>query len=570
MARNPRICLLVNPGAGGVAQLDALRAALRPFRKLTVREVAPGQSFGKLAADAARGRFDVIAVAGGDGTVHAAVNGLAPHFPRTPLAILPLGTGNDLCRTLAVPLDPIAAVELLRTGKPRSIDVIRIDADKTTYCVNAATGGISGEVTAALTGEVKRAWGPLAYLRGAVGPLAAATVYRVTLTADHGEPEPIDLHNLVVANGRTAAGGVAVAPLAGTEDGMMEVVVIRAGGTLDMAVVSARVMAGDYHEDEFVERRKCKHLVVESDPPLPLSIDGEVTEGLRFTFEVVPKAVRILTGPGYRPDPTADEVEEDAEPGGTLGGPGDRTLRQRAFALVAAVLLLFTRWSRVYAVGLLLAVAAAVTFAVLAQQVTGGRWDDWNRSVHAAYRAGATPEWDRAVGVLTELGGTWFVILLSAVLVVLYAARKRYLDAATFLTVQLGGWVLQLALKAAFAHPRPDPTDGIHTPTSYSFPSGHALHAVGLYGTVAALLVAGGPRVPWRWAAAAGLVGLAVFIGWSRVYLGVHWLADVIGGALVGVAWVSACLVARANARARAKQRAGGNSPANGGTQVRW
>ena len=68
-------------------------------------------------------------MAGGDGTVHAAVNGLAPNFPDKPLAVLPLGTGNDLCRTLAVPLDPLAAVDLWKSGRRRTIDVIRVEGD---------------------------------------------------------------------------------------------------------------------------------------------------------------------------------------------------------------------------------------------------------------------------------------------------------------------------------------------------------------------------------------------------------------------------------------------------------
>ncbi len=559
----PRICVLFNPKAGSASQIDALRAALRRHPGVTIREVGPGQKLGALAADAAREKFDVLAVAGGDGTVHAVVNGLAPEFPQVTLAVFPLGTGNDLCRTLAIPLDVPAAVELLRTGRPRAIDVIRIEGNQTKHCVNVATGGISGEVTAGLTKDVKEAWGPLAYLRGAVGPLAEATVFSVSFRFDHGPPEQIDLHNLVVASGRTAAGGVPVAPLANPADGLMEVVIIRAGDTLDMAVVSARVMAGDYHDDEFVERRKCKHLVVESDPPLPLSIDGEVTDGRRFTFEVVPKAIRILTGPDYRPDPTTEVLEEDEEPGGTLGGAGERTLRQRMFAFVAAVLLLGGRWSRVYAVGMVVALAATIGFGLLARQVTAGAWQELNLRVHDTLRAGATPAWDRAVGVLTDVGGTAFVVVLSVVLIVALAARKRYLDAATLLAVQLGLLLLHLVLKSAFAFPRPDPTPGIDTPTSYSFPSGHSLHSVGLYGTLAALLVAHGPRVPWRWAGAVALVSVAAFVCWSRVYLGVHWLTDVIGGALAAVVWVSVCLVVRANVRARAKRRVGESVPSS-------
>ena len=85
--------------------------------------------------------------------------------------------------------------------------------------------------------------------------------------------------NLVVANGRTAAGGLPVAPLANPEDGLLDVVVIPAGDLLDLSVVAARLMAGDYHADETVLHRRARRVEVECDPPIPVSIDGELAEG---------------------------------------------------------------------------------------------------------------------------------------------------------------------------------------------------------------------------------------------------------------------------------------------------
>ena len=122
--------------------------------------------------------------AGGDGTVHAVVNGLAPDFGGARLAVLPLGTGNDLRRSLAIPDDPLAALDLLDSGRERLIDVIRVETpSRSLYAVNTASGGFSGQLQEALTEEMKAAWGPLAYLRGAAAVLPDLTDYHTMLSS---------------------------------------------------------------------------------------------------------------------------------------------------------------------------------------------------------------------------------------------------------------------------------------------------------------------------------------------------------------------------------------------------
>jgi diacylglycerol kinase (ATP) len=108
-------------------------------------------------------------------------------------------------------------------------------------------------------------------------------------------------------------------------------------------------------------------------------------------------------------------------------------------------------------------------------------------------------------------------------------------------------------LKMIFQVPRPELFERLQavTPGSYSFPSGHALRATGMFGFLAAVLVAGGPRRVWRWLAAAGCVLVAAAVCWSRVYIGVHWPTDVAAGAAAAAAWVTACMMARHYAKTR-------------------
>jgi diacylglycerol kinase (ATP) len=550
-----KVCVLFNPKAGSAGQIDALRESLAADPAVTLLDLRPDDDLARLVTKTTCDGYDLIAVAGGDGTVHAAVNGLLAGQCHTPLAVLPLGTGNDFCRTMGIPLDPAAAVRLLKDGRPRPVDVVRVDGGWAGYMVNAATGGFSGKVAAEVTPDLKAAWGPLAYLRGAVGPIADPPRFHLTVRFDDGPPERFDALNVVVANARTAAGGIPVAPTANPADGRLDVILVRAGDatTLDLSVIAARLMEGDYTQDENVVHRTAGRVEIESDPPLPLSIDGELCEGTRFTFRVLPGALRVLAGPDYRPEPppaAAVEDEDDAAPPPVV----DRTgLGPRLFGFFAGFLLLAKRSPPAVAVGLPVIAAAVLLFGWLASGARGEEWQAWNEAVLRAQYARATPQLDALARAVTWLGGPWGTTAVVAGLLAVFLGRKHYLTAATLVAVLAGVLLLEAVLKPAFAVARPDLFPPPHPARGYSFPSGHALRGVGVFGFLAAVAAMRGyaqRKVVW-WLVAVGCVALAVGVCWSRVYLGVHWPTDVIAGGLAAAAWLTACLIARYYAMTR-------------------
>jgi len=548
-----RTCLLFNPRSGSAVQLAAVLDHLAELG-VEVRELGVDDDLVRLVRSAADEGFDTVVVAGGDGSVQAAATGLATASRRAILAVLPLGTGNDFCRTMAIPLDPLAAAELLRTGTARDVDVIRVEGAPCDYLINAATGGFSGMVAAEVTPELKAAWGPLAYLRGALGPIADPPTYRLTLRFDDGPAEQHDVLNVVVANARSAAGGFAVAPAANPEDGLLDVVLVHASDALDLSVVAARMMHGDYTHDENVTHRQARTVEVVSEPPLPMSLDGERCECGRVRFTVVPKAVRVQTGPGYEPQPTPEtpvEGEDDDPPAASR----DTRLTGRLFGLLAAVLLLKKRTPGWGAVGLATAAVAVVLFVWLARGAVGNEWREWDESVMHAQRAAATPTLDRLAVAATRLGDAWGTCLITAACVVGFVWRKHYLTAAAFGAVVAGVVLLELLLKPLFGIARPELFPRTIEARGYSFPSGHALRGVGMFGFLAVMCVTHGwgrRRFGW-WLVAVGCAGLAAGVGWSRVYLGVHSPTDVIAGAVAAAAWVAACLMARQYAVTRKK-----------------
>lgn len=291
-----RTWIIANPSAGSAGEkLSRVRELAAGQAGLTLHETAGPGHARELAREAARRGVERVVAAGGDGTIHEVVQGLTAAPERPMLGVIPLGTGNDLARTLGVPTDPAEAVALLDHGVPRTVDLIRVQMDgQIRHAVNVAAGGFSGQVDEVLTDELKAAWGPLAYVRGAIKALPDLTAYRTAIAWDDGELERIEALNIVVANGRTCAGGIQVAPAADPSDGLLDVVVVRYASLLDLAGIAARLLVGDYTNSDEVSLRRARRVRIESRPGMWFNVDGELIGNGPVTFEAVPAALTVI------------------------------------------------------------------------------------------------------------------------------------------------------------------------------------------------------------------------------------------------------------------------------------
>ncbi len=298
------LCLITNAGSGSSGAIEALRPQIEAAGAEEWPSDSPEHSI-DLAEKAARsGRFDAVVACGGDGTINEVVNGLmrVPEEQRPTLGILPLGTGNDLVRTLCLPADHAAAFAVLTRGYTIALDVFHLQAsDCTRYGVNVAAGGFSGAVGEALTEDLKKRWGPLAYLIGAMQALPALTPFHTTLQMDEGAPFDLDVFNLFVCNGRYVAGGKLVDPDAEVYDGLLDVVVVRTGTGAEMTALAAQFMAGTHHESLMLDQYRARRLTLRSEPGLLFNVDGElVTQQPEVRFDLHPGALRVIV-----PDPLA-------------------------------------------------------------------------------------------------------------------------------------------------------------------------------------------------------------------------------------------------------------------------
>ncbi len=142
---------------------------------------------------------------------------------------------------------------------------------------------------------------------------------------------------------------------------------------------------------------------------------------------------------------------------------------------------------------------------------------------------------------VTALGDATVLTLVTTVAAGLALTRRRIGTAAFIALTAISGAIADTQLKLAFGRPRPTLTPHLVEVASASFPSGHAMNAAVVYLTLAALLAKGtADRRARAYFLSIG-IGLSVVIGVSRVYLGVHYPTDVIGGWLAGAAWAAAC-----------------------------
>jgi undecaprenyl-diphosphatase len=192
--------------------------------------------------------------------------------------------------------------------------------------------------------------------------------------------------------------------------------------------------------------------------------------------------------------------------------------------------------------GLGVALLSLYLFAILADEVMGQETLQLDNGVLAALRQLQSSALDRAAWVASALGAEWLAVLMVVLLGVL-GWQRRWGAAVGLLLTVVGAQLLNDVLKDWFQRTRPAPVDALIPAQAFSFPSGHAMVAAAFYlyvGYLAWRLLPGG----WRIICAALLVLIAFLVGLSRLYLGVHYLTDVVAGYVAGIAWTDAVIIA--------------------------
>ncbi|WP_240620209.1 diacylglycerol/lipid kinase family protein, partial [Peribacillus acanthi] len=187
----------------------------------------------KYCQDACNKEFDLVVSMGGDGTLNETINGLVGQNHLPTLAIIPMGTVNDFARALKIPLDAKRAIELLKNGEKRRVDVGSLN---NRYFVNIVAIGAIAEATYEVSPKQKTKLGALAYVIESVKTLVTKEKYPLHIEHDHGKWEG-EAFLFLAALTNSTGGFEKLSPHAKVDDGVLHCYIIKDVGWLSLASI---------------------------------------------------------------------------------------------------------------------------------------------------------------------------------------------------------------------------------------------------------------------------------------------------------------------------------------------
>ena len=295
-----RALLIVNPSSGrelAAESADRIEASLRRrYDDVEVVTTAGDGDAERAAATAAGAGRGTVFVAGGDGTVNEAVNGVASAGALSDVrfGIIPLGTGNDFAAGLDIPVDVGGALHVLAQECELRVDLGSVNGR---LFINTSGGGYIAEVSVAVTPHLKTIAGRLAYLIGGAQALLEYEPVSATITAEPGGLRlGLKLYAFAVCNSRLIGGGRLIAPSAIIDDGLLDVCLIEGMSTVEFLNLARKVAAGDHVDEPRVRYFQASSLVIELEPEAWINTDGEVLSARRCEYTVRPGAATFLVG----------------------------------------------------------------------------------------------------------------------------------------------------------------------------------------------------------------------------------------------------------------------------------
>ncbi len=286
--------LLVNPKSrsGGDGKIEACVAKLEAGG-LAIN-VVESQSV-EHAIHAMRDRTkrgEIVIIAGGDGTISK----LAPTVRELNaiLAVLPMGTANDLARSLEIPQDPLAACDLLLEGMIARVDLGTVNG--TTF-FNAAHLGMGVRITDELSSEIKKKWGVFSYLHAFVKALARLDSFTVYLKIDRKRIRMRALH-VGVGNGRYYGGGNVIDQHCFINDGQLSLFVLKPQSFWSLLRMAPLLRTGTQRLAKRTFAVRAKKIEIRTRRPMEIHADGEPVATTPAKFGVIASAIRVICAPG--------------------------------------------------------------------------------------------------------------------------------------------------------------------------------------------------------------------------------------------------------------------------------
>lgn len=278
---------------------EQLRGRNMPYEKIAANTQAEAVAHAENMMKSKN--LKAVAVVGGDGTLH----GMLPLLAGSgiPVGLIPSGSGNDTARTLRIPPDPLAALDIILAGQTRACDVLETTAADGVprLTLTAVASGLDGAVAADVNGSRYKKWcnalgiGSLSYVIGFVRTLFVFKPAEITLTIDGARHRFAKAWLAAVANTPSYGGGLKICPDARIDDGSMQVCVVHSCGALRILRVFPTLLNGSHVRQPYVTMLTGRSLTIEAPSRFAAFGDGELCGHAPFKARVLPAQLLFLT-----------------------------------------------------------------------------------------------------------------------------------------------------------------------------------------------------------------------------------------------------------------------------------
>lgn len=288
---------ILNPSAGKEKASDYREKVEKTLKEMgyivDTRETEKQKDATNFAREACEKEYDFVVAMGGDGTINEAVSGLAeqPHQPL--FSLIPQGTVNDFARALGISLNPSEAIEALKTGSEKWVDIAKVGGQ---YFMNILAIGQIAESTYEVSPEQKTKLGALAYFIEGVKAITSDTETHFSIEHDHGSWEG-EAKLVLVALTNSVGGFEKLAPEALTDDGLLHLYIVENAALPAFVRIASALLRGKLEEDPAVEVIQTTKVSIKTTDPLSCNIDGDEGCTTPFLIEVLPRHIRALVPP---------------------------------------------------------------------------------------------------------------------------------------------------------------------------------------------------------------------------------------------------------------------------------
>lgn len=282
--------LIINPNSrqGAEASLEEGVGRLREAGIAVEELTCASADESRKAVEDRQRDIDLVILGGGDGTISSMAETLLDS--KLTLAVLPLGTANDLARSLGVADSLEDAFDAIIANHCQRIDLGSLDGH---YFFNAAHIGLGVQVTEELTDDIKKRWGVFSYLKALFAALARSDRFGVVVKVDDHSYRMKSMH-LAVGNGRYYGGGNVICEDAYINDGLLSVYSLKPQKIWKLLLLAPLLRTGSQQRDRRIFTARGREIEVWTRRPMAIHADGEPVSHTPARFKIHPGAVKVI------------------------------------------------------------------------------------------------------------------------------------------------------------------------------------------------------------------------------------------------------------------------------------